>query len=129
MGNLVRDPETRTIQSGAMVCKFTLGVNYKTKNKDEAMFVDCIAWEKLAEVCDQYLKKGMPVLVDGRLVIRNYENKEGEKRKATEVVVQTMQMLGKKDDNGASGSSETRQFTPRGNNAPMSQEEEDEIPF
>ncbi len=67
------------------------------------MFIDVIAWDRLGEVCNQYLRKGMSALVDGRLAIRNYETKDGEKRKAIEVVANDMQMLGSKGQNGSSG--------------------------
>jgi single-strand DNA-binding protein len=84
------------------VTKFTLAVNRRSKQQEETDYVDCVAWDKLAETCNTYLKKGMSCLVDGRLSIRSYETKEGEKRKAAEVVVNTMQML----DRANRGSSE-----------------------
>ena len=140
VGNLVRDPEIRYINSGAAVCKFTLAVNRRSKQQEETDFIDCVAWDKLAETCSQYLKKGMSVLCDGRLSIRSYETKEGEKRKAAEVVVNVMQMLdraNKSYENGGSYSNgngnghangeSVRQFSPSG--AGSEEELEDEIPF
>jgi single-strand DNA-binding protein len=97
VGNLTKDPETKKLDSGSTVCKFGLAVNRRTKNVDETMFVDIAAWEKTGEVCMQYLKKGRSVLVEGRLAIRSYEDKDGAKRKATEVVIDSMQMLDAKD--------------------------------
>ncbi len=93
VGNLTRDPEIRYVGSGAAVTKFTLAVNRRSKQGEETDFIDCVAWEKLAETCNTYLKKGSSCLVEGRLSIRSYETKDGEKRKATEVVLNTMQML------------------------------------
>src|SRR5580658_507430 len=93
VGNLTRDPEIRYVGSGAAVTKFTLAVNRRSKQGEETDFIDCVAWEKLAETCNTYLKKGSSCLVEGRLSIRSYETKEGEKRKAAEVVLNTMQML------------------------------------
>src|ERR1700722_5171524 len=97
VGRLTRDPEIRYVQSGTAVTSFSIAVNRRTKQGEEAMFVDIVAWDspgrKLAEICNTYLKKGMTVLVDGRLAIRQYETKEGEKRKVTEVVANDMQML------------------------------------
>ena len=93
VGNLVRDPEIRYVGSGAAVAKFTLAVNRRSKQQEETDFIDIVAWEKLAETCNTYLKKGMSCLVEGRLSIRSYEDKEGQKRKSTEVVINTMQML------------------------------------
>lgn len=97
VGNLTKDPETKKLDSGSSVCKFGLALNRRTKNSDETMFVDISAWEKTGEVCQQYLKKGRSVLVEGRLAIRSYEDKDGMKRKATEVVIDSMQMLDAKD--------------------------------
>lgn len=142
VGNLVRDPEIRYINSGAAVTKFTLAVNRRSKQQEETDFIDCVTWDKLAETCNTYLKKGMSVLVDGRLSIRSYETKEGEKRKAAEVVVNVMQMLdranraygenGSYNGNGnANGSAEgVREFAPRAAASSGSDEDlEDEIPF
>src|ERR1700679_3699506 len=93
VGNLTRDPEIRYVGSGAAVTKFTLAVNRRSKQQEETDFIDIVAWDKLAETCNTYLKKGMSCLVEGRLSIRSYETKDGEKRKATEVVCNAMQML------------------------------------
>ena len=101
VGNLTRDPEIRYVGSGAAVTKFTLAVNRRSKQQEETDYIDIVAWDKLAETCNTYLKKGMSCLVEGRLSIRSYETKEGEKRKATEVVCNTMQML---DRAGGGGS-------------------------
>lgn len=100
VGNLVRDPEIRYVASGAAVTKFTLAVNRRSKEKDETDFIDIAAWEKLAETCNTYLKKGMSCLVEGRLSIRSYDDKEGKKRKAAEIVINTMQMLGARQSDG-----------------------------
>jgi len=93
VGNLTRDPEIRYVGSGAAVTKFTLAVNRRSKEKEETDYIDIVAWDKLAETCNTYLKKGMSCLVEGRLSIRSYEDKDGNKRKATEVVCNVMQML------------------------------------
>lgn len=136
VGNLTRDPEIRYTQSGKGVTKFTLAVN-NPRNKEETTFVDIVAWDRLGETCNTYLKKGSNCLVEGRLVIRSYDDKDGNKRKATEVVIDNMQMLGSPrdrsggDDGGAS-------FNGGGNAAPRAagsgdgfggDELEDEIPF
>lgn len=102
-GNLTRDPEIRYVENGKAVTKFTLAVNRRSKDRDETTYVDIVAWEKLAETCNSYLKKGDATLVEGRLVIRSYDDKEGNKRKATEVVITVMQFLEKKSSgNGSS---------------------------
>jgi single-strand DNA-binding protein len=107
VGNVVAEPESRTIPSGSTMTKFRLAVSRRTKNGDEAIFVDIIAWEKLAELCASYLKKGKLILVQGRLVIRSYDDKDGNKRWATEVVINEMQMLGKKEDEDSAGYGES----------------------
>jgi len=99
VGNLTRDPEIRYIASGAGVTKFALAVNRRTKQGDETTFIDIVAWDKLGETCNTYLKKGMSVLVEGRLVIRKYDDKDGQKRTAVEVVIDQMQMLDRKGEN------------------------------
>src|SRR5579883_2439473 len=101
VGNLTRDPEIRYTQSGKGVTKFTLAVN-NPRNKEETTFVDIVAWDRLGETCNTYLKKGSNCLVEGRLVIRSYDDKDGNKRKATEVVIDNMQMLGSRNDRGGS---------------------------
>jgi single-strand DNA-binding protein len=138
VGNLTRDPEIRYVGSGAAVTKFTLAVNRRSKQQEETDYIDCVAWDKLAETCNTYLKKGMSCLVDGRLSIRSYETKEGEKRKATEVVVNTMQMLDRAN-RGAGGDDGGTYERPRaaapasgGGGAGGSYDEsldEEEIPF
>jgi len=102
VGNLTRDPEIRYTQSGKGVTKFTLAVN-NPRNREETTFVDIVAWDRLGETCNTYLKKGMNALVEGRLVIRSYDDKDGNKRKATEVVIDNMQMLGSRRDGAGSG--------------------------
>ena len=113
VGNLTRDPEIRYVGSGAAVTKFTLAVNRRSKQQEETDYIDCVAWDKLAETCNTYLKKGMSCLVDGRLSIRSYETKEGEKRKATEVVVNTMQMLDRANRGGGGDDGGTYERAPR----------------
>jgi single-strand DNA-binding protein len=93
VGNLVRDPEIRYVQSGSPVTKLTIAVDRRTKQDDAVDYIDIVAWDKLAETSNTYLKKGMPILVEGRLAIRSYESKSGEKHKAAEVVMSFMQML------------------------------------
>src|SRR5580704_6274311 len=105
VGNLTRDPEIRYTQSGKGVTKFTLAVN-NPRNREETTFVDIVAWDRLGETCNTYLKKGMNALVEGRLVIRSYDDKDGNKRKATEVVIDNMQMLGSRRDAGGSAGDE-----------------------
>ncbi|HTV74419.1 MAG TPA: single-stranded DNA-binding protein [Candidatus Acidoferrales bacterium] len=132
VGNLTRDPEIRYLSSGSGVTKFALAVNRKTKQGDETMFIDVVAWDKLGEICNTYLKKGMSVLVEGRLSIRNYDDKEGVKRKAVEVVASDMQMLDSKRSGGANGEFGGAPAATRGASVGADFDQEamdDEIPF
>jgi single-strand DNA-binding protein len=94
-GRLVADPIVRYTQTEKAVTHFRLAINRNGK-KDNADFINCVAWGGLAKVCGEYLKKGRLVAVEGRLQIRNYESKKGEKKTATEVVIENMQMLDSK---------------------------------
>ena len=130
VGRVVRDPEIRYVASGSGVTKFSIAVNPNKRDAkpEDTLFVDIVSWEKLAETCNTYLKKGMNVLVEGRLVIRSFDDKEGNKRKATEVVINTMQMLDSPRDRQDSGGAEA--LTPAGVGAGRVDEAlEDEIPF
>jgi len=135
VGNLTRDPEIRYVDGGGKaVTKFALAVNRKTKQGDDTMFIDVVAWDRLGEICNQYLKKGMSTLIEGRLAIRKYETKEGEKRTAVEVVASDMQMLdSKRMSNGEGGGSyapgAARATTPSGGGAYDDGAMDDEIPF
>jgi len=134
VGNLTRDPEIKYTQSGKGVTKFSLAVN-NPRNKDETTFVDIVAWDKLGETCNKYLKKGSNTLVEGRLVIRSYDDKDGNKRKATEVVIDNMQMLGSRPDGAGSGdyagggSSNYGGGAPSGGGNDFQDTLDDEIPF
>ncbi|HTV74147.1 MAG TPA: single-stranded DNA-binding protein [Candidatus Acidoferrales bacterium] len=118
VGNLTRDPEIRYLSSGAGVTKFTVAINRRTKQGDDVTYIDVVAWNKLGEICHSYLKKGASVLVEGRLAIRSYDDKDGIKRKAVEIVASDMQMLDKRpagevaptDDFGAADPDEDPPF-------------------
>ncbi len=93
MGNLTRDVEVRTTQSGQSVASFSLAVtrSWRDQNgqqQDQTSFINCVAWGKPGEIIAQYVQKGAPLLVSGRLDQRSYEDKEGNKRQAVEVVVE-----------------------------------------
>lgn len=101
VGNVVRDPEIRYAASGAAVTKFTIAVDRRSKEAGVTDFVDVVAWDKLAQTSNVYLKKGTLVLIEGRLTIRVYESKSGERHSAAEVVMSLLQMLGRSTRDGA----------------------------
>lgn len=97
-GRLTADPETRYLKNETAVTRFCLAINRGSKSKGtEAVdFINCVAFNGLAKICGEYLKKGKLVAVEGRLQIRAYEGKDGQKKSATEVVIDEMQMLDSK---------------------------------
>ena len=100
LGNLTRDPELRYIPSGTAVATFTVATNRaytlaSGEKREEACFVRVVAWSRQAELCGQYLSKGSPVCVEGRLQSRSWETPDGQKRSTLEVVAQNVQFLGK----------------------------------
>lgn len=101
IGNLTRDPEMRQTPNGQSVTTFGLATNraWVTQNnekKNSAEFHECVAWARLAEICDQYIRKGHLVYVEGYLKTRNWETPEGVKKFKTEIVVQDMIILEKR---------------------------------
>ncbi|MBU9888870.1 MAG: single-stranded DNA-binding protein [Candidatus Omnitrophica bacterium] len=98
IGNLTRDPELRYIPSGQAVTTFTVAVNrtYNAQSgekKEEVSFIRVVVWAKRAEVCNEYLKKGSGVFVEGRLQSRSWEAQDGTKRSTLEVIAQNVQFL------------------------------------
>lgn len=99
MGNLTKDPELRYTPQGTAVVNLRLAVNrrFKDRNqelKDEVCFVTAVVWDKQAESCNQYLHKGSPVFVEGRLQSRSWEDNTGQKRSVIEVRAERVQFLG-----------------------------------
>jgi single-strand DNA-binding protein len=102
IGNLTRDPELRYTPSGAAVCTFSIATNrtYVTEGekREEADFHRCVAWNKLAELCSQLMKKGNKVFISGRLQNRSWEGQDGQSRQTTEIVVEDMLLLTSKSE-------------------------------
>ncbi|MFC1496049.1 single-stranded DNA-binding protein [Candidatus Margulisiibacteriota bacterium] len=101
IGHLARNPELRYTPSGIPVTTFAIAVNRiqkKGSNERDVDFINIVAWRRLAEVCNEYLKKGKLIAIEGRLQIRQYKDKSGRERNFTEVVAEDMRMLGKKSD-------------------------------
>lgn len=99
VGRLTRTPELRMTQSGTSVCTFTVAVNRYVKDGESAAdFIDCVAWQRTAENLAKYMSKGKMVGVTGRIQTRAYETKDGQRRKATEVVASHVLFLSPKDE-------------------------------
>lgn len=122
MGNLTRDIEIRTTPSGQSVANFTLAVSRSWKgadgqNQDQTSFIDCVAWGKSGEILAQYVQKGNPLLVSGRLDQRSWDDKEtGKKRSSVEVYVEDFNFVG-----GGRGDSQ-ESSAPRSQGANKSQD-------
>ncbi len=143
-GNLTRDPEIRALPSGQQVASFSLATNRTYKNKEGAKqeqveYHNIVAFGKQADVIAQYLKKGRPVFIEGRIQTRSWE-KDGEKKYRTEVVVENFQFGpsapgGPRGDSGESGSYQPKaKATPAGDKSedieyPAEEISADDIPF
>jgi len=124
VGNLTRDPELRQVPSGDSVAELGLAVNERFRNRDgelaeKTCFVDIDAWGRQAETCGQYLKKGAPILVEGRLQLSQWETPEGEKRSKLRIRADRIRFMGQKN-----GGSEDSNGTPASGN-----DEADPMPF
>ena len=145
-GNLTRDPELHHSEGGTAVCNLRVAVNGRRKNAggawvDKSNYFDVVVFGGLAENCGNYLAKGRPVAVEGRLDWREWEAKDGSgKRQAVQIVANTVQFLGSRDGSGGGGNGNGGGFTPtsdvpadtsdfEGAAAPSSGGGEDDIPF
>jgi len=143
LGNLTRDPEVRYTPKGSAVCDLGIAVNrvYTTEGgerREEVTFVDVVLWARLAEIAGEYLRKGRPVFIEGRLKMDTWDDKQtGQKRTKLRVVGESMQLLGSRPG-GAAGETaeEDRAGTSVGSKTAASpkparptEREDDEIPF
>src|SRR5579872_323605 len=106
IGRLTRDPESRTTPNGANVCSFSIATNYvytsaAGQKVEQVEYHNIIAWRKLGEIAQQYLKKGSRVYIEGRIQTRSWDAKDGSKKNRTEIVLDNMIML---DSKGIGGS-------------------------
>ena len=134
VGNLTRDPELRHTPSGTPVCSLRVAVNTRRKDEsgqwvDKPNYFDVTAWGQQGENCAQYLAKGRPVAVDGRLEWREWEAQDGSKRQAVEVIADTVQFLGSRGDAGGENT-----YVPAGATAQADADfgaaaADDDIPF
>src|SRR5437660_12682905 len=142
LGNLTRDPEVRYTPKGSAVCDLGIAVNRQYtlesgEKREEVTFVDVVLWSRLAEIAGEYLKKGRPVFIEGRLQLDTWDDKQsGQKRSKLRVIGETMQLLGGRPQ-GAAGPGEGggEEKAPRSKTAPppkaptAAEPDDDEIPF
>jgi single-strand DNA-binding protein len=115
-GNLTRDPELRSTQGGTSVCSLRVACNTRRKGpsgdwEDKPNYFDVTVWGAQGENCARFLSKGRPVAIDGRLEWREWEDPNGNKRQAVDIVADAVQFLGSRDD--AMGGGGNGGFTPR----------------
>ncbi|MBD1401477.1 single-stranded DNA-binding protein [Pelovirga terrestris] len=108
VGNLGKDPELRYTPSGTAVATFSLATTERYKDRDgqrqeKTEWHNIVAWRQLAEICGKFLHKGKQVYIEGKIQTRSYDDRDGNKRYITEIVVDQMQMLGSKDDGQQGG--------------------------
>jgi single-strand DNA-binding protein len=119
IGNLGRDPETRYMPEGGAVTNITVATSYQWKDKATGDKKEETEWHRvaffgrLAEIAGEYLKKGSPVYVEGRLKTRKWTDKEGQERYTTEIIADEMKMLGSRGDRGDSSGAPARESAPR----------------
>jgi len=138
LGNLTRDPEVRYTPKGSAVCDLGIAVNrvYTTdsgEKREEVTYVDVVLWARLAEIAGEYLKKGRPVFIEGRLQMDSWDDKQtGQKRTKLRVVGESMQLLGGRPGGAGAGAETTgdnRQTSAPPKPPAAAQPDEDEIPF
>ena len=136
LGNVTRDPEVRYTPKGSAVCDLGVAVNraYTTdsgEKREEVTFVDVTLWGRTAEVASEYLKKGRPVFIEGRLQMDTWDDKQtGQKRTRLRVVAENMQLLGvRPQGGGGADAGESRQPSAPPKKAATAEPDEDEIPF
>lgn len=122
IGNLGKDPEVRYTPAGVAVCSFSLATSEKYKNKqgesqEQTEWHNCVVWQQLAEICGKYLKKGSKVFIEGKISNRSYDDRDGNKKYISEIVVKEMRMLDAAPSNGgqqrSSGNSGSGQQSSR----------------
>jgi single-strand DNA-binding protein len=117
-GNLTRDPELRSLPSGTSVCSLRVACNTRRKDNstgewvDKPNYFDVTVWGAQGENCARYLSKGRPVAIDGRLEWREWENQEGQKRQAVEIIADSVQFLGGRDDAGGGNGFQAKSDVP-----------------
>lgn len=133
VGNVGKDPEVRYLENGVAVAKFPLATseNYKNKNGERVSNTEwhnIVAWRGLAEIAEKYVKKGNQLFIEGKLASRSWDDKEGNKRYITEVIVSNMQMLDKKSK-PTEQSSDSVDNSSSDNLDVNNSIEEDDLPF
>lgn len=135
VGNLGKDPEVRTLESGVKVARFSIATteSYNDRNTgqrvDQTEWHNIVLWRGLAEIAEKYLRKGNQVYLEGKLQTRSYQDKDGITKYSTEIVGQNMNMLGGRSTTNESSSEPSSQSTTPPANPVDLPEETDDLPF
>ena len=116
VGNLTKDPETRTTNNGNKVCNFTVACRRRVKNASggyDSDFINCVAWRQTAEIVAQYFSKGSKIALTGSLQTRTYDAQDGSKRHVTEVLVDGVEFVQPKAQNGSKAASSASESVSR----------------
>ena len=124
LGRLTKDPELKYTQSGKAFCKFSLAVT-REFNREEADFINCVAWDKRAETIAEYLRKGRRLAIQGRLSVRNYEQ-NGETKWITEVIIDKFDFI---DSSNEDNNQKSNSNTNYKDNAQDDDDLKDDFPF
>jgi single-strand DNA-binding protein len=135
-GNLTRDPELRSTPGGTSVCSLRVAVNSRRKEGDQWVdkpnYFDVTVWGTQGENCAQYLSKGRPVAIDGRLNWREWDAQDGSKRQSVDIIADSVQFLGTRDSaqvNGGPRESDLQADTSDFDQVPVASGADDDIPF
>ena len=135
VGNLGKDPEIRTLESGVKVARFSVATteSYNDRNTgqrvDQTEWHNIVLWRGLAEIAEKYLRKGNQVYIEGKLQTRSYQDKDGITKYSTEIVGQNMNMLGGRSTTNEAGYEPSNQTTAPPENPVDLPEETDDLPF
>ena len=134
IGNLTRDPETRTVSSGSTVCSFTVAVNRRrssqNNNQPDADFFRISAWNKLGDVCQRYLAKGRKVCVVGNVSVSSYEAKDGTTRFSLDVFAEDVEFLSSRsEDSGSRGYNTPSDADDSSGSKGFQEVDDDDLPF
>lgn len=135
IGNLTRDPESRSTPAGQTVCSFSIATTYSYKDAngqkvEKPEYHNIVAWGKLAEICTQFLAKGRKVFAEGRLQTREWTSQEGQKRNRTEIIAENVILLDRPPGGGAAAAPGGFNRAAAGTDEPVAipiQNQEDEI--
>ena len=135
IGNLGRDPEVRYMPSGGAMCNISIATTDNWTDKSSGEKREKTEWHRIvmfgkqAELAEQYLKKGSPLYIEGRLQTRKWTTKEGEDKYTTEVIADRMQFLGRRGEDSFGESSQSKSKADSSEGTPSFPDEEEEIPF